>query len=188
MKELSIDRISSPIGTVVIVVDGDRLCALDFADYSERMMRLLSRRYPEVQLTPAVDPHGFSTRIRQYFAGDYGSLAAIPVLTGGTSFQQQVWSALREIPRGQTLTYAQLAARIGKPNAARAVGMTVSLNPVAIVLPCHRVVGSNAALTGYAGGLDRKRWLLRHEHASFRDDSPEGTHNVKKAATRPPIT
>ena len=165
MKVLLVDYIPSPIGMVVIVVDGDKLCSLDFADYNERMMKLLERRYAEVQLKQVADPLGISTRIASYFAGDFESLAAIPVHTGGTPFQQQVWSALRGIPVGETFAYSQLAARIGRPKAARAVGMTISLNPVAIVLPCHRVVGRNAALTGYAGGLDRKRWLLRHERA-----------------------
>ena len=165
MKELLVDYIPSPIGTIVIVVDGDRLCSLDFEECTEWMMKLLRRRYGEVALQQVADPHGFSTRIKNYFAGDYGSLTAIPVSTGGTHFQRQVWTALREIPVGQTVAYSQLAARIGKPAAARAVGMTNSLNPVALVLPCHRVVGSNASLTGYAGGIDRKRWLLSHENA-----------------------
>jgi methylated-DNA-[protein]-cysteine S-methyltransferase len=165
MKELFVDYIPSPIGKIIIVVDGDKLCSLDFEDYTERMMKLLKRRYAEVRLKQVDDPHGFSARIKNYFAGDYESLTAIPVNTGGTPFQQQVWTALREIPVGQTVAYSQLAARIGKPTAARAVGMTNSLNPVAIVLPCHRVVGCNASLTGYAGGVDRKQWLLRHEHA-----------------------
>jgi len=175
MKELYVDYIPSPMGTIVIVVDGDRLCSLDFEGYSERMMRLLRRRYGEVQLKQVADPHGFSARVARYLAGDYTSLAAIPVQTGGTPFQQQVWSALREIPAGGTLAYSQLAARVGRPAAARAVGMAVSLNPVAIVLPCHRVVGSKAALTGYAGGLERKRWLLRHEQASFSEGTDPGT-------------
>jgi methylated-DNA-[protein]-cysteine S-methyltransferase len=165
MKELLVDYIPSPIGEIAIVVDGDRLCSLDFADYRERMMKLLRRRYAEVRLLPVADPHGFSSRLHNYFAGDYEGLRSIPVTTGGTPFQQQVWMALREIPVGQTATYSQLAARIGRPKAARAVGMTNSLNPIAIVLPCHRVVGCNAALSGYAGGVERKRWLLRHEHA-----------------------
>lgn len=167
MKELLVDYIPSPIGKIVIVVDGDRLCSLDFEDYAERMMKLLRRRYADVLLKQVDDPHGFSSRIKKYFAGDYEGLRAIPVHTGGTPFQQQVWSALREIPVGQTFAYSRLAAMVGKPKAARAVGMTVSLNPVAIVLPCHRVVGCNASLTGYAGGLDRKRWLLRHENADI---------------------
>jgi methylated-DNA-[protein]-cysteine S-methyltransferase len=184
MKELLVDYIPSPIGTIVIVVDGDKLCSLDFEDYTERMMRLLTRRYAEVRLKQVDDPHGFSARIKTYFAGDYDSLTAIPVKTGGTPFQQQVWTALREIPVGQTFAYSRLAARIGRPKAARAVGMTNALNPIAIVLPCHRVVGCNASLTGYAGGLDRKRWLLRHEHAILNGsklpgfisrDHPDGT-------------
>jgi len=169
MKELLVDYIPSPIGKIVIVVDEDRLCSLDFEDYTERMMRLLARRYAGFNLKQVADPHGFSARIADYFAGDYESLTAIPVQTGGTPFQQRVWTALCDIPVGQTFTYSRLAAGIGTPKAARAVGMTNSLNPVAIVLPCHRVVGCNASLTGYAGGLARKRWLLRHEHAYFQE-------------------
>ena len=165
MMELLVDYIPSPIGTIVIVVEGDKLCSLDFEDCTERMMRLLRRRYAEVRLKHTTDPHGFSKRIRTYFEGDYESLTAIPVNTGGTPFQQQVWTALCGIPVGETLSYSRLAAGIGKPTAARAVGMMNSLNPVALVLPCHRVVGSDASLTGYAGGLERKRWLLRHENA-----------------------
>lgn len=165
MKELLMDTIASPIGNIVIVVDDGKLCALDFAGYEERLMKLLKRRYHEFQFKTIDDPCGFSSRVKSYLAGDFTSLEAIPVSTGGTPFQQEVWQALREIPTGQTCTYAQLAAKIGRPNATRAVGMTNSLNPIAIVLPCHRVVGANASLTGYAGGLDRKHWLLRHEGA-----------------------
>lgn len=183
MKELLVDYIPSPIGQIVIAVDGGRLCSLDFEDYSERMMRLLRRHYAEFRLKQVDDPHGFSARIAGYFAGDYASVAAIPVQTGGTPFQQQVWTALRDIPVGQTWTYAQVAARIGRPTAARAVGMTISLNPVAIVLPCHRVVGCNASLTGYAGGLDRKRWLLGHEHACFSERISRVTPLASKATT-----
>jgi len=84
---------------------------------------------------------------------------------GGTEFQRTVWSALRTIPVGATRTYGQLAASIGRPTAPRAVGLANGRNPVAIVIPCHRVIGSNAALTGYGGGLPRKQWLLRHEGA-----------------------
>jgi methylated-DNA-[protein]-cysteine S-methyltransferase len=165
MKELLIDTIESPIGNIIIVVDEGEMCALDFAGYEERMMKLLKRRYADVQLKQADNPQGFSDCVKNYLAGDFKSLDAIPVNTGGTLFQQQVWNALREIPTGQTFTYAELAAKIGRPKATRAVGMTNSLNPIAIVLPCHRVVGANASLTGYAGGLDRKHWLLRHEGA-----------------------
>ena len=163
MKELQFDRIDSPIGAIVLVVDDKRLCSLDFADYEARMMTLLQRRYGEVQLEQVNDPCGFSSRIRDYLAGDYACLDAIPVNTGGTAFQQQVWLALRSIPPGKTLTYGELAAQLGKPTAYRAVGGTNALNPVAIVLPCHRVIGASSSLTGYAGGLERKRWLLQQK-------------------------
>jgi methylated-DNA-[protein]-cysteine S-methyltransferase len=163
MKELLLDSIDSPIGTVLIVVDDDKLCSLDYSDYETRMMMLLERRYGPVHFTPAVDPGGVSCRVRAYFAGDLTALDGIAVSTGGTTFQQQVWLALRSIPSGTTMTYGALAAQVGKPTAYRAVGATNGLNPVAIVLPCHRVIGANASLTGYAGGLARKQWLLQHE-------------------------
>lgn len=163
MKELQFDVIASPIDDVLIVVDGEQMCALDFADCSRRMMTLLEKRYGTVHLIQTSNPYGYSDLVRRYFAGDYHSLDAIPISTGGTPFQQQVWSALRLIPVGTTSTYGELAAQLGKPGAYRAVGATNALNPIGIVLPCHRVIGANAALTGYAGGLERKRWLLQHE-------------------------
>jgi methylated-DNA-[protein]-cysteine S-methyltransferase len=167
MKELQFDRIDSPIGDILIVVDDGQLCSLDYADYKPRMMTLLQRRYGAVHLTEVVDPCGFSSRVREYLAGDYNSLDTIPVNTGGTVFQQEVWSALRTIPPGTTMAYGELAAKLGRPTAYRAVGGTNALNPVAIVLPCHRVVGANASMTGYAGGIERKQWLLKHEGYSL---------------------
>ena len=160
---LLLDRIESPIGAVLLASDGEALCALDFEDCEERMNALLRKRYAGLSLRPAVDPQGFSGRVRDYFNGDFAALANVPVNTGGTVFQRQVWNALRTIPRGDTRSYGQIAERIGMPNASRAVGFANSLNPIAIAIPCHRVVGANATLTGYAGGLDRKRWLLAHE-------------------------
>jgi methylated-DNA-[protein]-cysteine S-methyltransferase len=85
------------------------------------------------------------------------------VATNGTDFQKSVWHALRAIPAGQTVTYGELARRLGQPTAMRAVGLANGANPIGIVVPCHRVVGANGTLTGYAGGLERKRWLLAHE-------------------------
>ncbi|ALF52878.1 cysteine methyltransferase [Nostoc piscinale CENA21] len=161
--KLLIDKINSEIGTILIVTDGEKLCALDFADYESRMLKLLHKRYGNFNFEYIKNPQGISNKIQAYFAGDLTSLNNIPLNTGGTVFQQQVWLALLTIPWGTTIAYAELAARIGKPTAYRAVGMASSLNPIAIVLPCHRVVGANAALTGYAGGLERKRWLLHHE-------------------------
>ncbi len=166
MKNLLIDRVSSPLGEILLVVDGVELVALDYAGYEGRMLKLLTRRYGAFELEPASDPHGYSSRVQAYLAGDMAALESIPVSTGGTPFQQQVWRALREIPAGCVVSYGELAARLGRPSAARAVGMTNSLNPVAIVVPCHRVVGANHSLTGYAGGLERKAWLLQHERSS----------------------
>ena len=161
--ELFIDRFGSALGKILLVSDGERLCALDYADYENRMLRLLRRHYSNFQLREATDPQGFSSLIRAYLAGDMDCINHIPVNTGGTTFQQQVWSALRKIPPGTVLTYGELAMKLQKPTAYRAVGMTNALNPIAIVVPCHRLVGTNGALTGYAGGLERKRWLLQHE-------------------------
>jgi len=163
MKTLQLDRIDSPIGTMLIVADGEQLCALDYEDYTQRMMTLLRQRYGTIELVPTTDPAGLSSRIRAYLAGDFQCLDAIAISTGGTAFQREVWSALRTIPPGTTLTYGELAVKLGRPTAYRAVGGTNALNPIAIVVPCHRVIGANASLTGYAGGLERKQWLLQHE-------------------------
>jgi methylated-DNA-[protein]-cysteine S-methyltransferase len=161
--KLLVDKISSVIGTILIVSDGEKLCAVDFADYESRMLQLLEKSYGQFHLQDVKDPQGFSSKIQAYFHGDRMSLVDIPVNTGGSAFQQQVWQALRTIPWGTTISYGELARKIGKPTAARAVGLANSLNRVAIVLPCHRVIGANFALTGYAGGWERKRWLLEHE-------------------------
>jgi methylated-DNA-[protein]-cysteine S-methyltransferase len=163
MSKLWIDKLNTKIGQILIVSDGTALCALDFADYESRMVKLLEKRYGSVQWCEQINPQGFSDRIQAYFAGEFDSLEAIPVNPGGTPFQQQVWLMLRSIPAGVVMTYGELAAKLGKPTACRAVGMTNSRNPIAIVLPCHRVIGANATLTGYAGGLERKQWLLQHE-------------------------
>ncbi|MBI3795583.1 MAG: methylated-DNA--[protein]-cysteine S-methyltransferase [Deltaproteobacteria bacterium] len=157
------DRIDSAIGTILLVSDGENLCAVDYAEYEGRMLTLLERHYREFRLQDVTDPQGFSSRIHAYLAGDLSCLNCIPVNPGGTVFQQEVWSALRTIPPGSVLSYGELAARLGRPMSYRAVGMTNALNPVALVIPCHRLVGADGALTGYAGGLDRKRWLLQHE-------------------------
>lgn len=181
MKELRYDSLDSPIGPIVLVVDGEYLCSLDFADCEQRMMILLQRRYGPVHLTRKSDPCGISRRIHAYFASDYGRLNEIAVKTGGTAFQQSVWSALRTIPAGTTTTYGALAAQLDKPTASRAVGAANALNPVAIVLPCHRVVGANASLTGYAGGIWRKRWLLWHEGKTFASAKERDEKTTRQA-------
>jgi methylated-DNA-[protein]-cysteine S-methyltransferase len=163
--ELLFDTLQCPIGTIILVSRGAHLCALDFSDYESRMRTLLERRYPGFTLERRPDANGFTHRLRRYFDGNAAALDPIEVETGGTLFQQSVWLALRDIPIGTTLSYGELAARIGRSAAARAVGYANSLNPVGIVLPCHRVIGRSGALTGYAGGMHRKQWLLDHERA-----------------------
>lgn len=161
--ELLVDSFDSPLGPVSLASDGRALVALEFCP-PERMASRLRARFGEgVGIRAAPDPLGLTARARAYFAGDLGALAAVPVEGGGTPFQRRVWAALREIPAGETESYSALAARLGVPRAARAVGLANGRNPVAIAVPCHRVLGADGSLTGYAGGLERKRWLLDHE-------------------------
>jgi len=157
------DEIPCAIGTLVIAARDGRLCGLDYDECRHRMLASLAARYGTVELRPASDPFGVSGRIRAYLGGDLDAIDTVRVETGGTAFQRRVWAALRRIPAGATVTYADLARRVARPTAARAVGAINGRNPVAIVVPCHRVIGKDACLTGYAGGLWRKRWLLSHE-------------------------
>ena len=103
-------------------------------------------------------------QLRAYFDGDLTEFE-IPIRLDGTDFQREVWSHLRDIPYGETISYGELARRVGSPKASRAVGLANGRNPVSIIVPCHRVIGSNGQLTGYGGGLERKTWLLDHEAA-----------------------
>ncbi|RKH42941.1 methylated-DNA--[protein]-cysteine S-methyltransferase [Corallococcus sp. AB050B] len=160
------DSTPTPAGVALLVCDEEgRLRALDWEGYEARMHRLLRLHYGEngCVLESARDPSGRTSALQAYLRGDLSAISALPVETGGTPFQREVWRALREIPAGTTTTYGQLAHRIGRPKAIRAVGLANGANPISIVVPCHRVVGANASLTGYAGGLERKRWLLDHE-------------------------
>lgn len=163
MTALLTDTLESPIGRLVLVFDANRLCALDYADSHKRMTRLLQRRYDRFRLCTASKPLGVTQQLRAYLGGELDAINNIQVDPGGTVFQQTVWEALRIIPPGTTRTYRDVAEQIGRPNAWRAVGRANALNPISIVLPCHRLIGANGALTGYAGGLERKHWLLRHE-------------------------
>jgi methylated-DNA-[protein]-cysteine S-methyltransferase len=163
-KPLLVDEIASPIGRIVIAARDGRLCALEFG--RARVARQVIARYGRARLLPSRDPFGFSARIRAYLAGDLAAVDDIPVETGGTEFQRRVWRALRRIPPGGTLSYGALARSLGRGAAARAVGAANGRNPVSIVVPCHRLIGGDASLTGYGGGLWRKRWLLRHEGAA----------------------
>lgn len=167
--KLTLDRIATPLGEVLVVTDGaGAVRALDFADYEERMHRLLARHYGGYALTEGRAPEGVRTAVAAYFGGDAMALDGLKVATGGTDFQREVWAALRAIPAGETRSYGQLAAAIGRPKAVRAAGLANGQNPIAVVVPCHRVIGANGTLTGYAGGIERKRWLLDHEARAVR--------------------
>jgi len=161
-----LERVPTPIGTMLVLTDAQqRLRAVDWEDYESRMLTLLRRQYGKgtVELRDASQPSHARRTLEAYFAGDVGAIKDLPVALGGTAFQQQVWQALRDIGGGSTISYGTLAARIARPTAVRAVGLANGANPVGIVIPCHRVIGANASLTGYGGGLHRKRWLLAHE-------------------------
>ena len=163
---LTSDRLRTPIGELVIVADErGRLRALDWRDHEPRTRRLLDHHYGRDawMLTPAKDAFRLTSALAAYMAGDLAVIDALEVETAGTPFQRKVWSALRGIPVGTTTSYGALARSIGHPKAVRAVGLANGANPVGIVVPCHRVIGADGSLTGYGGGLQRKRWLLAHE-------------------------
>ena len=155
----------TPIGRLLLVARGNTLVVLAFEDGEEAALRWLGRRFGEIEMKNDADPAGAVSALRAYFAGDLAALDRVKVDTGGTPFQRAVWSELRRIPAGTTISYADLAARVGRPTAVRAVGAANGSNPVAVILPCHRVIAADGTLCGYGGGLDRKRWLLAHEGA-----------------------
>ncbi|MFN7922897.1 MAG: methylated-DNA--[protein]-cysteine S-methyltransferase [Bryobacteraceae bacterium] len=161
MTRFTLDRIPFEAGTILLVSTPQAVCALDYEGFEARMHRLLDSGFGPHELAPGKSP--FRAAIVAYLAGDTRAVDRVPVDAPGTDFQRLVWNALRQIPPGQTATYGALAVHLGRPNAARAVGLANSLNPIAIIQPCHRVVGANGKLTGYAGGLAVKEWLLRHE-------------------------
>jgi methylated-DNA-[protein]-cysteine S-methyltransferase len=166
---LFLDRTPTPIGTALVVTDDDGLLrAFDWADHEARMQRLLRRHYgAAVRLDERPAPPPLRAALDGYFAGDVRRIEAIACRTAGTPFQRRVWAGLREIPAGSTVSYRDLAARLGVPAAVRAVGLANGQNPIGVVVPCHRVIGANGDLTGYGGGLERKRWLLAHEGATL---------------------
>jgi methylated-DNA-[protein]-cysteine S-methyltransferase len=169
-ESLFYDRQDTPIGVALLITDGaGRLRAFDWHDHEDRLQHLIRRYYgPKAQVTAGGAPAQIRRSIDAYFEGDLDRLDTIECQTGGTAFQRSVWTALRSIPVGTTLSYGALAAQLGNPKAVRAVGLANGANPVGLVVPCHRVIGSDGSLTGYGGGIDRKRWLLTHERAAFK--------------------
>jgi len=183
MLTLVSETIDTPLGELEIVTDQQgQLRALEWADFHHRLLQLLVRHYGVAvspkemgsKITSSGAKTSFSLnqdsvdaavrqRIQDYFSGDLHAIDSLPVATAGTEFQRRVWQMLRTIPCGQIMTYGQMAAKLDNPGASRAVGLANGSNPISVVVPCHRVIGSNGALTGYAGGVDRKKWLLIHE-------------------------
>jgi methylated-DNA-[protein]-cysteine S-methyltransferase len=163
MTTLELANVRTPIGEWTVLARDGRVVALSLSQELPRMLRRLERRFGPVATRRAADPAGAITALRRYFAGDVRAFDRVPVDAGGTEFQRRVWRALRAIRVGTSTSYAALAQRIGAPAAIRAVGHANAVNPVALIVPCHRVVASDGTLRGYAHGLDRKRWLLDHE-------------------------
>ena len=161
---LRLEQRASPLSVLLLVTDdAGTLRALEFADHEKRMHRLLRVHYGNYTLQEGVAPASITRALDAYFAASADRLADIQVATGGTSFQREVWKGLRGIPAGTTISYGELAARLGRAGASRAVGAANGANPISIVVPCHRVIGANGTLTGYASGLGHKQWLLDHE-------------------------
>lgn len=159
-----LDRLSTPIGIALLVTDADgALRALDWDDYEHRMRELLRLHHGAVDLADRSAPAAMKNALSAYFEGDLGQLLAVEWRIAGTPFQQKVWTALAKIPAGTTMSYGALAAKIEMPKAIRAVGHANGSNPISVVLPCHRLIGADGSLVKYGGGLERKRWLLRHE-------------------------
>ena len=161
---IRVDEYPSPVGRLTVAVRDERVCVLAFDTHWARKRARLELHYGVLSVergrnAAAVD------RLAAYFGGMVDALDGIEVDLVGTAFQRAVWAELRCIPAGRTASYAGIARRIGAPAAVRAVGAANGANPVALVVPCHRVIGSDGRLTGYGGGLERKRWLLAHEGA-----------------------
>lgn len=171
-ERLVIDHIATPIGRALFATDENgTLRTLYFGDFEQRMLRLLSISYRGIALEQGRAPDHVRHPLKAYFEGDLSALTGLAWATGGTSFQRKVWAALTEIPAGTTMSYGALALKIGMPKAVRAVGLANGANPISVVVPCHRVIGANGTLTGYGGGLERKRWLLSHEGVAMPEQA-----------------
>ncbi|WP_017430921.1 methylated-DNA--[protein]-cysteine S-methyltransferase [Vreelandella jeotgali] len=151
----------SPLGRLTLVASDEGLTRVEFS----RGLLGTRRAHPLLERC--------RTQLAEYFAGTRQAFD-LPLAPAGTTFQQTVWKALGDIPFGETRGYGDIAAQLGKPTAARAIGMASGRNPLAIIVPCHRVIGANGRLTGYAGGLERKQWLLAHESGEPSDKNAKG--------------
>ncbi len=154
--------VDSPIGRLMLTCDGTALTGLYMNLYRNKPAKLPDLGEDWVQ-NATIDPLPAAVRqLQEYFAGKRREFD-LPLRLAGTEFQQRVWRELTNIPFGQTRSYGQLAKRLNNPNGSRAVGLANGRNPIAIIVPCHRVIGADGSLTGFGGGIDRKEWLLTHE-------------------------
>jgi methylated-DNA-[protein]-cysteine S-methyltransferase len=164
--DFRVERIPTPVGVMMLVTDDDgHARAVDWEDHEDRLQRLLAGYYRphEIRLEAPLRATDARACVEAYFEGELSAIDAIPVEMAGTEFQKEVWEALRRIPVGSTMSYSGLALELGRPKATRAVGLANGANPIGVIVPCHRVIGVDASLTGYGSGLPRKRWLLEHE-------------------------
>jgi methylated-DNA-[protein]-cysteine S-methyltransferase len=163
-ETFGLDRLETPIGVALLLTDADGILrALDWLDYEARMKSLLRLHYGAVVLKDARAPRDMRMALSAYFKGDLDRLNTIPWRVAGTPFQRKVWTALAKIPAGTTMSYGALAAKLDFPRAMRAVGHANGSNPISVVVPCHRLIGAADSLIKYGGGIERKRWLLKHE-------------------------
>jgi methylated-DNA-[protein]-cysteine S-methyltransferase len=174
-ERLVVDRLDTPIGLALLATDENGYVrAFDWSDSKPSQIKLLTRYNRNVPVAEGSAPTELREALTAYFDGELHAIKRIEWRTCGSAFQLCCWKALCDIPAGTTVSYGEQATRIGKPRAVRAVGAANSANPISVVVPCHRVIGANGTLTGYGGGLHRKRWLLRHEGAEFRNDQGSG--------------
>jgi len=173
--KFNLSTIGSPLGDLLAVADQQEvLRALEFSDHKSHMLRTLREHYGTVELIDKAAPHRLVAALKRYFESELTALKEIATTAPGSDLQEKVWSALRAIPAGQTTSYGELARALGynDPRMAIKVGAANGANPIAIVVPCHRVIAKNGDLKGYAWGIHRKRWLLEHEGSLSAQPTP----------------
>ena len=175
--KLECGEIDTPLGALRFASSSGRVFGLAFADVWAALERALVRRLGRLEFCAAHDAGDLIARLDAFFAGDLATLDGVEIALVGTSFQRQVWTALRAVPAGATTSYGALARAIGAGTAVRAVGAANAANPVWLIVPCHRAIGSDGQLVGYAGGIERKRWLLAHESRCAAENSSREAHD-----------
>lgn len=162
-RALTLTEIETPVGALTLLLDGETVLICEFADRQTRVEQQIERFYTGCTITAGECPPAVAGAFKAYFESETSALGGLKSHPEGTAYEERVWRALKDIPAGETSSYGALAKTLG--SSARAVGRANGRNPVALIHPCHRVIGADGSLTGYAGGLERKEWLLRHEGA-----------------------